>query len=274
MKARPGLVVGGSVGDDRFVVTEPRGGAWVIDSGGEVVAPLIGTPGPCKVGFFVGNRKWLVWVDKATYNASLVLWKMSGGMPLVPGVALECTIPIYGRGARFSPFHPCSDELVAVTVENCESNEENSSLIGFDLAKSIEAGVPFVTKKYPLPKPHPIDLVWPGPDTVLTMHVFPWTKYKQLASIFPSHIAAVVLSQADPNQRESTTLTEVYSAYDMTQFGCQIEHSEDERIFPTDEGIYALQIPSPTAPTTVPVNIYDATTGIHISTITITQPRL
>ncbi|KAH3765843.1 hypothetical protein Pelo_2379 [Pelomyxa schiedti] len=156
------------VGDGKFVCPS-WGDTHVVDNNGNVVATIDGSSGL----FWRSNSKWLVKFEQTSKN--LVVWRLArdGAPASSNGVRVERTVPLGGRGARFSPFDdPRGDQLVFVGSTIPCSDEPRVPLLSFvDLEKSVAAGVTVKARESVLlQEPNPLELVWCSPDTILTLH--------------------------------------------------------------------------------------------------------
>ncbi|KAH3743896.1 hypothetical protein Pelo_14720 [Pelomyxa schiedti] len=271
-----------TVGGDRFVATDNWREAWVIDGGGGVVSPLRSQVHAPVISFWANNEKWLVRVDSGSERKKLIVWRMSGGEPVGPGVGVECTEGVSGVCAKFSPFSAFGDELVFSSSEDTcaflSAGRESLSFV--DIDKSIASGVTVVTKEYPLPLINLIDFVWADPDTILTMHsdtdsivyntktgeskVFPVSQYQRMEAISPEHIAFSLGSTGTTNERR-TTVRVVYSARDLSHPSHQYERQNSSfRVHSTEKGIYVAEMDNPRT-----VVIHDSITGTPLAFLTI-----
>ncbi|KAH3723260.1 hypothetical protein Pelo_18036 [Pelomyxa schiedti] len=225
--------------------------ATVLDAAGKAVTVLADTEGDemnwYPEGFWVGNGRWLVFVGHPVLHTRLFVWRMmdgggvGGGVPVGAGVRVKLCVPLNRKGAGFSRFNPCSDELVFVGGE-CPKGSEGEGAKGegaaseaaavsfVNLERSIDTGITVESKKRVLlPYSYPLGLAWESPDTILTlhndtiannfkvyniksgeMHTFLYDNYAGIYSVPPgSHIVACL--------SDVHTKYEIYCASNLSQ---------------------------------------------------------
>ncbi|KAH3767703.1 hypothetical protein Pelo_400 [Pelomyxa schiedti] len=271
----------GCVGDDRFVAVSSSGAANVIDSEGNVVAPLDGGSEMAPFGLWVNNCKWLVRIEDGGEDeegsTNLKIWRMRDGAPLSGGE--RSCVPLSVDCAGFSQFEPFGDCLVLAGFSG-EEDEDDAQRPGILYSIDLEKFNTTAAGRNTAVLQHPVafGLVWASPNTILTLHgdstkgykvyntvtgqlhAFPSSKYQEMYSVSSCGVPAHLVSSL----RGSET--------------CEYQHTAATgkiEVCSSSNAIYAVPTSSNTAKPPLQqqeqhlttLYIHDSTTGIPLTTL-------